>query len=197
MRAAGSFGLRVFVRAVHARTGANKRLVKNSPALICATPIRSLRTEWSRMENKAASASRAASEHRLTDRDFAAQAPKPSVASFSEIPRGRRPTRRRHARIFQKACRKPAMPSRASCRGSSPEKSWVECELLHSRDGCGRLCCLWLSATCQSSLIGRRAMRAIIIFSIIFTILTATCVVTSAAACPGGYRPCGGACCPG
>jgi hypothetical protein len=39
------------------------------------------------MENKAASASRAASKHRLTDRDFAARAPKPSVASFSEIPR--------------------------------------------------------------------------------------------------------------
>jgi len=57
VRAAGSFGLLAFARAVHARTGANKRLVKNSPALICATPIRSLRTEWSRMENKAASAS--------------------------------------------------------------------------------------------------------------------------------------------
>jgi hypothetical protein len=64
VRAAGSFGLLAFARAVHARTGANKRLVKNSPALICATPIRSLRTEWSRMENKAASASRAASKHR-------------------------------------------------------------------------------------------------------------------------------------
>jgi hypothetical protein len=75
VRAAGSFGLLAFARAVHARTGANKRLVKNSPALICATPIRSLRTEWNRMENKAASASRAASKHRLTDRDFAAQAP--------------------------------------------------------------------------------------------------------------------------
>ena len=197
MRAAGSFGLLAFVRAVHARTGANKRLVKNSPALICATPIRSLRTEWSRMENKAASASRAASKHRLTDRDFAARAPKPSVASFSEIPRGRRPRRRRHARIFQKACRKPVMPSRAFCRGSSPEKSSAECEQLHARDGCGQLCCLWLSATCQSLSIGRQAMRAIIIFRIIFTILTATCVVTSASACPGGYRPCGGACCPG
>jgi hypothetical protein len=59
---------------------------------------------------------------RLTDnRDFAARVPKPSVASFSEIPRGGRLRRRGHARIFQKACRKPAMPSRASCRGSSPE----------------------------------------------------------------------------
>jgi hypothetical protein len=71
VRAAGSFGLLAFARAAHACTGANKRVVKKSPALICATPIRSLRTEWSRMENKAASASRAASEHRLTDRDCA------------------------------------------------------------------------------------------------------------------------------
>jgi len=113
VRAVGSFGLFAFARAVHARTGANERLVKNSSALIFATPIRSLRTEWSRMENKAASASGAASKHRLTDRDFAAQAPKLSVASFREIPRGGRLRRRRHARIFQKACRKPAMPSRA------------------------------------------------------------------------------------
>ena len=55
------------------------------------------------------------------------------------------------------------------CRRGPPvvaplRKSWVECELLHARDGCGKLCCLWLSATCQSSLIGRRAMRAIISF---------------------------------
>jgi hypothetical protein len=40
-------------------------------------------------------------------------------------------------------------------------------------------------------------MRTIIIFKIILTILTTTFVVTSASACPSGYRPCGGACCPG
>ena len=52
------------------RTGANKRLVKNSPALICADSICSLRTEWSRMENKAASGVARVSKHRLTDRDL-------------------------------------------------------------------------------------------------------------------------------
>jgi hypothetical protein len=31
----------------------SKRIVKNWLALICAIPIRSLRTKWSRMENKA------------------------------------------------------------------------------------------------------------------------------------------------
>jgi hypothetical protein len=38
------------IRAAQARS---KRLVKNWLALICTIPIRSLRTKWSRMENKA------------------------------------------------------------------------------------------------------------------------------------------------
>ena len=35
------------------RQAGGKHIVKNWPALICAIPIRSLRTKWSRMENKA------------------------------------------------------------------------------------------------------------------------------------------------
>jgi hypothetical protein len=38
------------MRATQARS---KRVVKNWLALICTIPIRSLRTKWSRMENKA------------------------------------------------------------------------------------------------------------------------------------------------
>src|SRR5437016_12643481 len=38
--------------ASHRRANQSKRVVKNWLALICAIPIRSLRTKWSRMENK-------------------------------------------------------------------------------------------------------------------------------------------------
>jgi hypothetical protein len=38
---------------IHATQASSKRVVKNWLALICTIPIRSLRTKWSRMENKA------------------------------------------------------------------------------------------------------------------------------------------------
>ena len=40
-------------------------------------------------------------------------------------------------------------------------------------------------------------MRIIRTFAILAAVLAATCVATSASACPGGYVQCGGACCPG
>ena len=40
-------------------------------------------------------------------------------------------------------------------------------------------------------------MRKIIIFTTFIAILATFCAATPVSACPGGYRPCGGACCPG
>src|SRR6266508_2037139 len=53
----------------------SKWIVKNWPALICVIPIRSLRTKWSRMENK-----HVASKDRLAGRDLAARAEHDHVA---------------------------------------------------------------------------------------------------------------------